>query len=203
MEPAPSTEPTPSTGPATPPQGSGLGTDIKLYFTAPLRWDSRDWAWFGGALLAIGAAHHYDTQVRTHFVQNLKPGQTINSDDVQDVLPTVAVLGLTWAYATLVDDSNGRRDRHAYLNEQMARQQRGEPVDVDWVRAELGRVRQEQRQKLQSSQRQLRWLVAGMAVLFCVLWIGGNLASHQNPRLAVPAVMIATLTAWSIYRRKR
>jgi membrane-associated phospholipid phosphatase len=114
-EPTPSTQPAPSTEPATPPQGSGLGTDIKLYFTAPLRWDSRDWAWFGGALLAIGAAHHYDTQVRTHFVPNLKPGQTINSDDVQDVLPTVGVLGLTWAYATLVDNSNGRREAWAML----------------------------------------------------------------------------------------
>lgn len=103
----------------------------------------------------------------------------------------------------MTGDNNGPRDRHAYLNEQMARQQRGEPIDVDWVRAELGRVRQEQRQKLQSSERQLRWLVAGMAVLFCVLWIGGNLASHQNPRLVVPAVMIATLAAWSIYRRKK
>jgi PAP2 superfamily len=80
-----------------------------------LRWDSRDWAWFGGALLAIGAAHHYDTQVRTHFVQNLKPGQTVNSDDVQDVLPTVGVLGLTWAYAALVDDSNGRREAWTML----------------------------------------------------------------------------------------
>ena len=114
-EPAPSSEPAPSTEPAPQPQRSGLGTDIKLYFTAPLRWDSRDWAWFGGALLAIGAAHHYDTQVRTHFVQNLKPGQTINSDDVQDAIPAVGVLGLTWAYATLVNDSNGRREAWTML----------------------------------------------------------------------------------------
>jgi membrane-associated phospholipid phosphatase len=104
-----------STEAATPPQGSGLGADIKLYFTAPLRWDSRDWAWFGGALLAIGAAHRYDTQVRTHVVQNLKPGQTINSDDVQDALPTVGVLGLTWAYAAFENDSSGRREAWTML----------------------------------------------------------------------------------------
>jgi membrane-associated phospholipid phosphatase len=96
--------------PATQQTGSGLLTDIKLYFTAPLRWDARNWAWFGGALLAIGAAHHYDTQVRTHFVKNLAPGQTTNSDDVQDIVPTVAVVGLTWSYAALTDDSNGRRE---------------------------------------------------------------------------------------------
>jgi membrane-associated phospholipid phosphatase len=94
-------------------QNTGLASDIKLYFTAPLRWDARDWAWFGGALAAVGAAHHYDTQVRTHFVRNLKPGQSINSKDVQDGLPTLAVLGLTWAYAGLVDDSNGRREAWA------------------------------------------------------------------------------------------
>jgi len=99
--------------------------------------------------------------------------------------------------------SSDRRDREAYLNEQVARQQRGEPIDVDWVRAELTRVRDEQQQKLESSQRHLRWLVIGMALLFCVLWIGGNLVAHQNPRLVVPVVMIATLAAWSLYRRKR
>src|SRR5579872_539150 len=99
--------------------------------------------------------------------------------------------------------SNDRRDREAYLNEQMARQQRGEPIDVEWVRAELGRVREEQQQKLASSQRHLRWLVGGMAVLFCVLWIAGNLAQHQGPRLLVPVVMIAALAAWGLYRRSR
>jgi membrane-associated phospholipid phosphatase len=103
-------QPTAAEQPATQQTGSGLLTDIKLYFTAPLRWDTRDWAWFGGALLAIGAAHHYDTQVRTHFVKNLAPGQTTNSDDVTDIVPTVAVVGLTWSYAALTDDSNGRRE---------------------------------------------------------------------------------------------
>ncbi|HEY2901570.1 MAG TPA: hypothetical protein VGL59_13395 [Polyangia bacterium] len=98
---------------------------------------------------------------------------------------------------------NDRRDRQAYLDEQVARQQRGEPIDVDWVRAELGRVREEQQQKLASSQRYLRWLVVGMALLFCVLWISGNVAAHQGPRLVVPVVMIATLAAWAIYRRRR
>jgi undecaprenyl-diphosphatase len=88
----------------------GLVTDFKLYFTAPVRWDAADWAWFGGTLVAIGAAHHYDPQVRSHFVKNLAPGQTINSDDVHDAIPTVAVLGATWAYARLIDDNDGRHE---------------------------------------------------------------------------------------------
>lgn len=107
--------PAPSTEPAGQPPNTGLASDIKLYFTAPLRWDARDWTWFAGALAATGAAHHYDTQVRTHFVRNLKPGQTINSKDVQDGLPTLGVLGLTWLYAGLVDDSNGHREAWAML----------------------------------------------------------------------------------------
>ena len=112
-------EPTPP--PSTPPAGQaapsngGLVSDIKLYFTAPLRWDAGDWAWFGGALLAIGAAHHYDTQVRTSFVGTLKPGQTTNSDDVQDAIPTAAVLVATWGYANLIDSSDGRREAWAML----------------------------------------------------------------------------------------
>ena len=62
-----------------------------------------------------------------------------------------------------------RTDREAYLNEQLARQQRGEPIDVDWVRAELGRVRQEQQQKLAASRRRLWGLVIAMAVLFIAM----------------------------------
>ena len=36
--------------------------DTKLYFTAPLRWDEEDWIAFGGALVAIGAAHQSDEE---------------------------------------------------------------------------------------------------------------------------------------------
>jgi hypothetical protein len=41
--------------------------DTKLYFTSPLRWDEKDWLYFGGALVAIGAAHSFDERVRDHF----------------------------------------------------------------------------------------------------------------------------------------
>jgi hypothetical protein len=41
--------------------------DTKLYFTSPLRWDEEDWLYFGGALVAIGAAHSFDERVRDHF----------------------------------------------------------------------------------------------------------------------------------------
>jgi membrane-associated phospholipid phosphatase len=96
---------TPGTSP-----DEGVGADVKLYFTAPLRWDRTDWALFGGTLLAIGVAHHYDTQVRTHFVKELGSSTSANSKDVQDALPTVAVGLATWAYASFLDDSAGRRE---------------------------------------------------------------------------------------------
>ena len=88
---------------------------MKRYFTAPLHWDRGEWAWFGGALVAIGVAHHYDTQVRTHFVKTLGPSQTTNSDDVQDAIPTAAVFVATWGYANLIGDRDGRNEAWAML----------------------------------------------------------------------------------------
>src|SRR5207302_9294353 len=106
-----------SPGPTAPPEttGRGLGSDIKLYFTAPLRWERGDWAWFGGALIAIGASHHYDTQVRTHFIKSLGTSQTTRSKDLQDALPNAAVGAATWAYANLISDSAGRREAWAVI----------------------------------------------------------------------------------------
>jgi membrane-associated phospholipid phosphatase len=83
-----------------------LAADVQAYFTAPLRWSAQDWAWFGGALLAIGASHQYDSRVRAHFVSGTPT--TSNSDDLQDAVPTAAVVGATWAYAFAIDSSAGR-----------------------------------------------------------------------------------------------
>jgi membrane-associated phospholipid phosphatase len=107
--------PPPDAGAPPPSQPSGLASDIKAYYTAPLHWDAGEWAWFGGTLLAIGASHHYDSQVRTHFTKNLAPGQTINANDVQDYLPTLGVFLVTWGYAGLVDDRNGLQETWAMV----------------------------------------------------------------------------------------
>jgi len=107
---APQSQPQPpSPGPdAGESRTSALFADVKAYYTAPLHWDAGDWAWFGGSLVAIGASHHFDTQVRTHFVKKQGPGEI--SKDLQDAVPTVLVLGGTWAYASLIDDSAGRTE---------------------------------------------------------------------------------------------
>jgi membrane-associated phospholipid phosphatase len=91
---------------------SGFGHDFTAYFTAPLHWNGTDWAWFGGALVAIGASHHYDTQVRTHFTKGLTPSEisNINSNDLQDALPAAAIFLGTWGYAALIGDPNGHRE---------------------------------------------------------------------------------------------
>jgi membrane-associated phospholipid phosphatase len=109
---------TPDTGaPAAPTDNKvttgpgGLLLDIKDYYTAPLRWDVRDWAYFAGALGLIAGAHHYDTQVRDHYVKDpTAPLGTKNSKELQDALPGVAALVGTWAFANLIDDDDGRRE---------------------------------------------------------------------------------------------
>ena len=82
--------------------------DAKAYYTAPLRWDGRDWAYFGGTLAAIAITHHYDTQARTHYVQGsasvLGPKK---SGELTDVLPSAALLVGTWGYATLIGSHAG------------------------------------------------------------------------------------------------
>lgn len=84
--------------------------DIEAYYTSPLHWDYKDWAYFGGALALLAASRHYDTQVRTHFIaEGAKPigGST---DDLKDALPMVGAVAGTWAYANLIGSSDGFRE---------------------------------------------------------------------------------------------
>lgn len=97
--------------PKTPPF-SDFFTDVKDYVTAPVRWDSTDWMYFGGTLAAIAASHHYDDQVRRHFTTGPYAGNLTSSSthDLQDVAPTVAAVGATWLYSGLSRNSNGQRE---------------------------------------------------------------------------------------------
>lgn len=84
-------------------------SDIGAYFTAPVHWDGHDWAWFGGAVLVVGLAHRYDSQVRTHFV-GPGPVTNVNSHDTSDAIPTAAVFGGTWALAILSGNRDGYQE---------------------------------------------------------------------------------------------
>ena len=90
--------------------------DAKLYFTAPIRWDTRDWLYFGGALAAIGAAHEYDGNVRRHFAVGARAvldGKDKNS--VRDAIPAAAAVAGTWVFATLLDEPSGRVEAYTML----------------------------------------------------------------------------------------
>lgn len=63
------------------------------------------------------------------------------------------------------------QDREAYLEEQIARQKRGEPIDVEWVKAELERVRLKQATTLARTQKRLMILVLVAALVLTVLWL--------------------------------
>jgi membrane-associated phospholipid phosphatase len=86
--------------------------DTKLYFTSPVAWDEGDWLYFGGALVAIGAAHSFDERVRDHFATGSKAilngGENKNS--LRDAVPTVALIAGTGLYAGVIDDRDGYRE---------------------------------------------------------------------------------------------
>jgi membrane-associated phospholipid phosphatase len=95
----------------------GVLEDTKLYFTAPVRWDVEDWAYFGGALIAIAGAHQFDERVRNHFVSG--PGDGLNGgqdkNSLRDALPTVAIIAGTGFFSAFWRDSAGYRETVSLL----------------------------------------------------------------------------------------
>lgn len=85
--------------------------DAEAYYTAPLRWNGRDWEYFGGALAAIAVAHHYDSQARTHYVSGSRlPYGPKESGELKDALPGAALFLGTWGYATLIGSHTGETE---------------------------------------------------------------------------------------------
>jgi membrane-associated phospholipid phosphatase len=91
------------------PQG-GLLLDIKDYYTAPLHWDLKDWAYFGGTVGLFFGARHYDEQVRTHFIKEGATPIGGSTKDLKDGIPTIAAVAGTWVMANFVDSTAGRRE---------------------------------------------------------------------------------------------
>jgi hypothetical protein len=83
--------------------------DARLYVTSPLRWDQKDWLYFGGTMAVIAGSHHYDSTVREHFM-NRYPPDLQDSHSKQDALPTVAVIAGTFVASWLWDDTKGYRE---------------------------------------------------------------------------------------------
>jgi hypothetical protein len=100
-------------------------------------------------------------------------------------------------------EPTGPEDRQAYLEEQIQRQKRGETIDVEWVKAELERVRRQQAATLASTQRNLRWLVIGAATVLGILWIKNGGLSRSGGLFTLGLILIGLLTAWGLGRRRR
>ena len=96
-----------------------------------------------------------------------------------------------------------KADRKAYLEEQIQRQKRGEPIDVEWVTEELQRVRREQVARLQASQRNLRWLVIGSAILMIVLWARNGAVLDKGGYVALGLIVIGLFAALAVRRGPR
>jgi len=99
--------------------------------------------------------------------------------------------------------SDEPRERRAYLDEQIERQKRGEPIDVEWVRAELGRVRDEQRNVAASIQRNLRLVVLLCASLLLVLWFKQGAFEGRGGPWTFGLILIGALAAWGLGTRRR
>jgi membrane-associated phospholipid phosphatase len=82
--------------------------DAKLYFTAPIRWDGRDWLHFGETLAVVWISHGYDDDVRTHFVGGTNaPLDGNDPHSARDAAPALAIVAGTWAAAFLAQNPDG------------------------------------------------------------------------------------------------
>jgi hypothetical protein len=95
------------------------------------------------------------------------------------------------------------RDRHAYLEEQIARQKRGEPIDVEWVKAEHARVQAEMARVKASSRRNLRLLIGLCAALLLTMWFKRGGLEGPGGVWTLGMILIGALVAWVIGNRRR
>ena len=98
--------------------------------------------------------------------------------------------------------SDEPRDRRAYLEEQIASQKRGEPIDVEWVQAELARVRAEQTRVVSSVQRNLRLLVVLCASLLLVLWVKNGGLDARGGTWTLALIALGAVAAWVFGNRR-
>jgi len=90
---------------ASQPSFKRLLGDVESYYTAPLRWDGEQWAFFGGTLGAVALAHHFDSNVRTHFAPG--PATGGSTSDLEDAVPAAALFVGTYIYSSQWQDQSG------------------------------------------------------------------------------------------------
>jgi len=93
-----------------------LLSDARLYFTAPIRWDSSDWMFFGGSVAAIAAAHEYDSRVRFALAPAGPAGvMGSDKDSIQDAIPAASFVVGTWLISEFTDDSFAKTEAYTML----------------------------------------------------------------------------------------
>src|SRR5262249_48927406 len=95
------------------------------------------------------------------------------------------------------------RDRQAYLEEQIARQKRGEPIDVEWAKSELARTQAEVSKMRAASRRNLRLLIGLCAALLLVMWVKRGGFEGPAGIWTFGLILIGALVAWTISNRRR
>jgi hypothetical protein len=95
------------------------------------------------------------------------------------------------------------RDRRAYLEEQLERQKRGEPIDVEWAKAEYARVQAEMTRINVSSRRNLRLLIGLCAALLLVMWFKRGGFDSPSGVWTFGLILIGALVAWVLGNRRR
>jgi hypothetical protein len=114
-----------------------LLNDTKLYFTAPLRWETREWMNLAGTVFAIGIAHEFDSSVRHSFEP--AGGQPLDGNDTngtRDAIPAMALLAGTWAFGAF---SHDKHNTHEAWN--MAEAAGFSAVDALLLKSISGRLR--------------------------------------------------------------
>ena len=95
---------------------AGLGADIAAYITAPIHAGRRQWVGFGAAVGAIAFDHHYDEDVRDHFVpESTVPSPETDTHDGADAVPAALAFGGTWVAAWLSQDKDGLQEAHSMI----------------------------------------------------------------------------------------
>ena len=118
--------------PADEPSGVRIALDdVGQYFSAPVRWDAEDWAYFGVTLAAVGAVHEADSTVRSHFA--VGPYAKLGGKDkhsTRDALPAAALVAATWAAAGYLGDADGYHETWRLLEATVLSTATGEVLKV-------------------------------------------------------------------------
>jgi membrane-associated phospholipid phosphatase len=91
-------------------------SDAKDYVTAPIRWDSSDWMFFGGSIAVVAVAHQYDGRVRAYYAPAGAAGTTgSDTNSIRDAIPAASLVVGTWLVSEFTDNAFGKTEAYTML----------------------------------------------------------------------------------------